>query len=630
MIESLKGKVQQAPELPGVYLLKDSNDRVIYVGKALSLRQRLRSYVAENEHMSPRLRSLQASLADLDFVVTDTEVEALILECNLIKEYRPRYNVNLKDDKDYPYLIITPELYPRLELMRLTQTGSRRARYEPFPGREEYRFGPFTDVRAVRETMQFIGSIFPLRRCRQPLNGEAVSSRPCLNYQMKRCLAPCRGEEHVSPERYTKMVKQILLFLQGRYGELQRKLKTQMEEAAREQKFEEAAALRDRLQSLERVAGQQQKMNLNQDEADRDVLALARHKKHSAVHLFQVRGGKLLSQDHFPLVGSEDVEDEEVIASFIKTYYNQVESMPEEVVVSDPPIDAELLERWLRVKADRKVSLRVPRRGHLKKIVELARRNCMLRLEEEEQQRVRRTEQPLEELGRLVGLDTPPQRIEGYDISHLRGGQPVGAMVVFQQGEPSKEGYRRFNIRKAPAGDDYAALQEVLTRRAIQKDWPKPDLMIIDGGKGQLSSAREALDETVLKGVALAALAKNPDQLFLEESALPVRLASDNPMLQMLQRIRDEVHRFAISGHRRRKARSSIHSQLEDIPGIGPSRRTALLEYFGSTENIKAASLEELTKIPGINNSLAALIQVRLLRENEAAENEQGGSNTTT
>ncbi len=630
MIESLKGKVKQAPELPGVYLLKDNNDRVIYVGKALSLRQRLRSYVAENEHMSPRLRSLQASLADLDFVVTDTEVEALILECNLIKEYRPRYNVTLKDDKDYPYLIITPELYPRLELMRLTQTGSRRARYEPFPGREEHRFGPFTDVRAVRETMQFIGSIFPLRRCRQPLHGEAVSGRPCLNYQMKRCLAPCRGENHVSPERYTKMVKQILLFLQGRYGELQKKLKNQMEEAAREQKFEEAAALRDRLHSLERVAGQQQKMNLNEDEADRDVLALGRHKNRSAVHLFQVRGGKLLSQDHFSLVGSEDVEDEEVIASFIKTYYNQVESVPQEVVVSDPPTDAELLERWLRVRADRKISLRVPRRGHLKKIVELARRNCMLRLEEEEQQRVRRTEQPLEELGRLVGLDAPPQRIEGYDISHLRGGQPVGAMVVFQQGEPAKEGYRRFNIRKAPAGDDYAALQEVLTRRAAQKDWPRPDLMIIDGGKGQLSSAREALDETDLQGVTLVALAKNPDQLFLEDSALPVRLASDNAMLQMLQRVRDEVHRFAISGHRRRKDRSSIHSQLEDIPGIGPFRRTALLEYFGSAENIKAASLDELTKIPGINNSLAALIQARLQGENEAAEKEQGGSNATT
>jgi len=617
MLEQLKEKVRQIPIMPGVYLLKDKNGRVIYVGKANSLRHRLRSYLADNGTISPRLRSLQGRLADIDYVVTDTEVEALILECNLIKEYRPRFNVNLKDDKDYPYLILTPELYPRMELLRLSQRGGRRGRYKPVPGKEEERFGPFTDVGAVRETMRFIGSIFPLRRCRQPLDGSPAADRPCLNYQMKRCLAPCRGAEAVPPEEYEKMVRQVVLFLQGRHGELESRLKAQMEEAAREQRFEEAAVLRDRLQSLQRVAGQQQKMTLQEDDAERDVLALGRHGDRAAVHLFQVRSGKLLSQEHFPLTGAEEVEDDEVIASFIKSYYNQAESLPPEIVVSDQPADAELLQEWLKVKAGRRVGLRVPRRGSLKKLVELARRNCSLRLEEDEEQRIRKTEQPLEELGRLVGLEEPPERIEGFDISHLSGGEPVGAMVVFRFGEPYKEGYRRFNIRMAQPGDDYGALQEALQRRAGQDTWPRPDLILIDGGRGQLGAAREALNGTSLEDVPLAALAKDPDQLFLEGAALPVRMATNNPLLQMLQRIRDEVHRFAIGGHRGRRGRSGLRSRLETIPGVGPSRRTALLKHFGSAGRVREATVEQLAEVPGINRTLAETIH-RALRAKQA------------
>ncbi len=617
MLEQLKDKVQQIPAMPGVYLLKDKNGRVIYVGKANSLRSRLRSYLAENGTVSPRLRSLQNRLADIDYVVTDTEVEALILECNLIKEYRPRFNVNLKDDKDYPYLILTPELYPRMELLRLSQRGGRRGRYKPVAGKEEERFGPFTDVGAVRETMRFIGSIFPLRRCRQPLDGSPAADRPCLNYQMKRCLAPCRGAEAVPPDQYENMVRQVVLFLQGRHGELENRLKAQMEEAAREQRFEEAATLRDRIQSLQRVAGQQQKMTLQEDDAERDVLALGRHGRRAAVHLFQVRSGKLLNQEHFTLTGAEEVEDDEVIASFIKSYYNQAESLPPEIVVSDQPADAELLQEWLKVKAGRRVNLRVPRRGSLKKLVELARRNCCLRLEEDEEQRVRKTEQPLEELARLVGLEGPPERIEGFDISHLSGGEPVGAMVVFRFGEPFKEGYRRFNIRSARAGDDYGALQEALQRRAGQDSWPRPDLILIDGGRGQLSAAREALEGTILGDVPLAALAKDPDQLYLEGTALPVRMAANNPLLQMLQRIRDEVHRFAIGGHRSRRSRSGLRSRIEAIPGVGPSRRTALLKHFGSAGRVRDASVEQLAEVPGINRALAETIH-RALRAKEA------------
>ncbi len=617
MLEQLKDKIQQIPALPGVYLLKDKNGRVIYVGKANSLRNRLKSYLADNGTMSPRLRSLQGRLADIEYVVTDTEVEALILECNLIKEYRPRFNVNLKDDKDYPYLILTPELYPRMELLRLSQRKSRRGRYKPSPGKEEQRFGPFTDVGAVRETMRFIGSIFPLRRCRQPLNGTPAADRPCLNFQMKRCLAPCRGEKEVSPEEYDRLVRQVVLFLQGRHGELGKKLKEQMEEAAQEQRFEKAAALRDRLQALQRVAGQQQKMALNEDDAERDVLALGRHGDRAAVHLFQVRSGKLLSQEHFLLTGAEDADDEEAIASFIKSYYNQAESLPPEIVISDQPNDMDLLREWLKGKAGRKVELRVPRRGSLKKLVELARRNCRLRLEEDAEQRLRKTVQPLKELGRLVGLEAPPERIEGFDISHLRGGEPVGAMVVFHAGEPHKEGYRQFNIRSARAGDDYGALQEVLQRRAGRETWPKPDLILIDGGRGQLSAAGKALAGTSLEDVPLTALAKDPDQLFLQGAALPVRMAANSPVLQLLQRIRDEVHRFAIGGHRSRRSRSGIRSRLDDIPDVGPSRRAALLRHFGSSDEVCKGSVDQLAEVPGINRSLAETIYRFLRSEDE-------------
>ena len=615
MSDTLKDKVGRFPDLPGVYLIKDDHERILYVGKAASLRKRVRSYLSEAPASSPRLKSLQSRLADIDYLVTDTEVEALILECNLIKEYRPRYNVNLKDDKDYPYLIITGELYPRLELMRLSQRNSRRGRYRPEPGREERRFGPYTDVEAVRETTRLLGSLFPLRRCRQPLDGKSSPERPCLNFQMKRCLAPCRGREDVSPEHYEKMVKQVALFLQGRYSELEDKLKQQMEEAAAGQKYEAAAALRDRLYSLQRIAGQQQKMLMVENSIDRDILALARHNKYTAVHLFQIRDGKMLRQNHFALSGAENLGDDEVIASFMKNYYSRERELPLEIALSELPAEADLIGRWMREKAGRKVNLRQPQRGALKKMVDLAARNCYLRLQEDEEQRKKRISEPLEKLAVLLGLVQPPVRIEGYDISHLRGDQAVGAMAVFNEGEPAKEEYRKFNIKHAPAGDDYAALEEVLQRRAGQEQWSRPDVILIDGGRGQLNSAYEALYDTRFKEVPLVALAKNPDQIFLKDSPQPVRLPASDPLLQLLQRIRDEVHRFAVSGHRTRRSRVSIKSKLENIPGIGPARRKALLKHFGSTENIMKASVDQLAEVSTINRALAEKVYRALQEE---------------
>lgn len=608
MFEELKEKIRHFPELPGIYLIKDKNERIIYVGKAGSLRKRVRSYFADQATHSPRLRSLQNQMAAIDYLVTDSEVEALILECSLIKEYRPKFNVNLKDDKDYPYLILTPELYPRLELLRLTQKNSRKGRFEAYPGREEKRFGPYTDVTAVRETLMFLNTVFPLRRCRRFLDGSPSAERPCLNFQMRRCLAPCRGAEAVSPTEYDQMVQQITLFLEGRYHRLEKDLKKQMEEAADEEKFEKAAVLRDRLDALQRVSGQQQKMLIRRGIPDRDVIALVQQAAVAAAHIFMIRDGKLLSQKHFKLTGTEDLEQNEVLASLIKSYYSRINDYPAELLLAHEPAEMNLLASWLEKEAGRKIGLRIPRRGELRKLVELAERNCRLKMQEEEANRERRILLPLNELKTLLGLTKVPERIEAYDISHLRGGSAVGAMVVFENGEAVKAEYRRFRISQAPAGDDYAALQEILTRRACRNDWLKPDLILIDGGRGQLGAVAAALKQTALEGYPLVALAKNPDRLFAESSPLPVLLPAESPTLQLLQRIRNEVHRFAVSGHRQLKRHHSLHSRLENIPGIGPAKRAALLKAFGSPEEIKKAEISELMKVPGISRNLAEAI----------------------
>ncbi len=618
MLAALKEKIKLFPDLPGVYLLKDENSRIIYVGKALSLRQRVRSYLVEDAAHSPRLQLLQARLKDADYIVTDSEVEALILECNLIKEYRPRFNVNLKDDKDYPYLMITAEHFPRLELLRLSQREGRRVRSQALPEKAERRFGPYTDVGAVRETMRLLGSIFPLRRCRQPLDGTPAAERPCLNFQMKKCLAPCRGEEKVSYSRYGGMVREVELFLKGSYNDLEKMFKKQMLLAAQEQCFEEAASLRDRIEALQRVAGQRQKVLSAEDRTNRDVLALVRLEQKAGVHLFKIRDGKLLSQEHFPLSGAGEVSDDEVMASFIKSYYSRADSLPDEVIVSAQPAESELLIRWFKEIAGRKIKMRFPRRGSLKNLMDLALRNGLLKLQEDQNRRERMISEPLRELGMLLGLPKAPDRIEGYDISHLRGVEAVGAMVVYYQGEPLKEGYRRFNIHQVKAGDDYAALQEVFRRRAKKEKWPRPDLIMIDGGRGQLHSVRAALQATAMNDIPLVALAKNPDRLFIEGSSLPVLLAADNAMLMLLQRIRDEAHRFAISGHRMKRGRRAVRSLLENIPGVGPARRKALLEHFGSTEKVGQASLAELEQIEGINASLAVVIRQYLGGNNQA------------
>ena len=620
VLSQLAEKVHHFPDSPGVYLIKDAVGAIIYIGKARSLRQRVRNYLAVNGAMPPNVLALQRQMREIEYIVTDSEVEALILECNLIKEYRPRYNIDLKDDKDYPCLRLTGGPYPRLEYLRLSQKEGRR------PGKSRQAkqqreaeeegalyFGPYTDAGAVRETMRLLGKIFPLRRCRRHLTGEPAAERPCLNFQMKRCLGPCRGALEVPPEDYRNLVEQVVLFLEGRRGFLERQLSERMEQAAQKERFEEAARLRDQLQAIRRVTSQQQKALLLGRATDRDILALVRLGEAVAVHLFMIREGKLIRREHFPLGrAAADVDDGEALGAFVKSYYSRGARPPKEILLSVQPGDRDILEKWLRELAGMKVTLTVPRRGSRRKLVELALRNGALKLQDEQERAERQVLLPLEELARLAGLEQPPRRIEGYDISHLRGGAAVGVMVVFEAGGPFKEGYRRFHLRKTPPGDDYAALQEVLQRRAARAGWPRPDLILIDGGKGQLNAARLALRDSVFSGAAMLALAENPDRIFLEGEKTPILLPANSTLLQLLQRIRDEAHRFAVDYHRRLRRRNAAHSRLEEIPGIGPQRRAALLKHFGGLEQLYRASEGDLAAVPGISRILAQRIYQEL------------------
>lgn len=614
ILSELAKKVRHFPRSPGVYLIKDAVGRVIYVGKARSLRQRVQNYVADSSTVPPRLQAIRSQMRDLEYMVTDTEVEALILECNLIKEYRPRYNVDLKDDKDYPCLRLTGGPYPRLEYLRLSQKEGRQKKrllseQQAVEEREALYFGPYTEVGAVRETMRLLGKIFPLRRCRRPLDGEALAERPCLNYQMKRCLGPCRGAAAVSPEEYGRLVEQVVSFLEGKRDTLERQLEKGMQRAAKEKRFEEAARLRDQLQAVRRITAQEQKVLDLKRGADRDVLALVRHEGAVAVHLFVIREGKLIRREHFPLgPAAAEAGDGEALGAFIKSYYSRGASPPKEIALSAEPDDGDTLENWLNKLSGTRVKLSVPRRGSRRKLVEMALRNGLLRLQDEQERRAQRVLLPLEELGRLAGLGKAPRRIEGYDISHLRGGAAVGVMVVFEQGRPFKDGYRRFHLDRTPPGDDCAALQEVLQRRLSHSEWPAPELMLIDGGRAQLNAARESLQQANAAGIALLALAENPDRIFLEGEKTPVLLPANSTLLQLLQRIRDEAHRFAVDYHRRLRRQGATRSRLEEIPGVGPQRRAALLKHFGNLERLYRATAEELAAVPGISRILAERI----------------------
>jgi excinuclease ABC subunit C len=601
--EFLLEQVQQLPRSPGVYLYKDERGRVIYVGKALDLRQRVRSYFQNTpSNSSYRLKALVGNIASISYIVTDSEEEAFMLESNLIKEYSPRYNVQFKDDKHYPYLrLTTEETFPRLEVARRVDAGGSRY------------FGPYSNAGSMRDTMRLIKKLFPLRSCRQELREGEAKGRPCLNYQIKRCLAPCRG--NISSREYNRVVEQVTLFLEGRQLYLLKKIEREMAEAADALQFEKAARLRDQHFSLQRIMERQKAVTT--DLKDRDVIALVEVPGGYTVGLFRVRGGKLLGAENFTPSGTAEREAEEIMKEFLRHYYDKSTSVPGELLLSHMPAEKELITQWLKKKRNNKgIKMKVPMRGEKKALLELVKKNASLHARHK-QEEMQQTEFSLKELGRLLGLVSPPVRIEGYDISHFAGEDTVGSMVVFLHGRAAKDEYRRFKIRTADPADDYAALAEVLRRRLQNETLPLPSLILLDGGRGQLSAGLAALKEAGYGDLPVIALAKEHEHIFLPGQKAPLVLPAVNPALKLLQQVRDEAHRFAITFSRSLAVKRSLSSFLQGVPGIGKVRRKALLGHFSDLESMMNASLEEIKTVPNMNGPSAE----RLYRELQRRKN---------
>lgn len=587
--ENIREALAVLPDKPGVYLMHDKDDKVIYVGKAVVLKNRVRSYFRNLASHTPKVRAMVAKIADIETIVTSSEVEALILECNLIKKYRPRYNIMLKDDKSYPYLKVTlNEEFPRLYVTRRQMRDG--AKY----------YGPYADAGAMHATVKLLRSMFPLRTCRT-MNAE----RPCLNYHIKRCLAPCAGL--VSKEEYGNMIKSVCMVLDGRTAELERDLKRRMQEAADNYAFEEAARLRDQLQAVMRL-NEQQKAVTGQD-SDMDIIGFVKDMTGICIQIFFVRKGKLLGRDNFFL--QDDGESEqEVITAFVKQYYNEASYIPREIALPVLP-DAEeqaVIEQWLAEKAQRKAELVRPQRGVKKDLLQLANDNAVKLLEErlrKGQLSLKNDVQAAEELQQALGLPNPLERMDCFDISHTQGSETVASMVVFRNGSISKKDYRRYKIVSAEGKpDDFKSMQEVVYRR--YKDYEDlPSLVVIDGGKGQLSSALEVIRGLGLHDLPVIGLAKREEEIFKEGQSESILLDRDSAALHLIQRIRDEAHRFAITYHRKLRGKRNLVSVLDHVEGIGSKRRQELWKAFKTLDEMKAASVEELAAVESMNYAAA-------------------------
>lgn len=589
MNEKIQETLAVLPNAPGVYIMHDATGRVIYVGKAIILKNRVRSYFRPASQASPKVRAINAHVDSIETIVTASEMEALVLECNLIKKYRPRYNIDLKDDKTYPYLKITlGEAYPRMVLTRrVLQDG---AKY----------YGPFPDAGALRDTMKLIWSMFPLRHCR---NMDA--KRPCLQYHLHRCLAPCTGK--VSISEYSQLVDAVVMLMDGKVAQLEKQLKDKMYEASDKLEFEAAARYRDSLLNLQRL-GEKQKATT--ESGDRDVLGLAMDDTGVCLQVFFIRGGKILGRDSFFLDQEIGEPAGEVLEDFIKQYYNANHQPPREILVSQALSDSSrtLLSQYLSTLSEKNVALLLPQRGLKHDLVVMAENNARKNLEE----RLRRgqaggvtDEDAAEQLQKALGLKEPLARMDCFDISHNQGRETVASMVVFRYGSPSKKDYRRYKLRTTEGKpDDFKSMQEVVYRR--YKDLEDlPSLIIIDGGKGQLSSACEVIRGLGIDDVPVIGLAKREEEIFKEGAHTSILLDKTSPALHVIQHIRDEAHRFAITYHRKRLGKRNLVSVLDNLEGMGPKRRAALWKRFGSLDAMKKASVEDLLAVDGMNRPVA-------------------------
>lgn len=587
--DSIKNALAVLPEKPGVYLMHDAEGKVIYVGKAVVLKNRVRSYFRNLASHSPKVKAMVAKIAEIETIVTSSEVEALILECNLIKKYRPRYNISLKDDKTYPYLKVTmQENFPRLFATRRQSRDG--AKY----------YGPYADASAMHATVKLLRSMFPLRTCRT-MNPD----RPCLNYHIKRCLAPCAGL--VSKAEYQQMIKSVCMVLDGRTADLERELKQRMQDAAENYAFEEAARLRDQLQAVERLNESQKAVTNNG--GDMDIIGFAQDMTGICLQIFFVRKGKLIGRDNFFLQDTGDTP-QEVLTAFVKQYYNEATFVPKEIVLPYLPEADEqsVIEIWLTDKAQRKVELLKPQRGVKKELLQLANDNALKLLQERLRKgslSLKNDVQAAEELQQALGLPHSLMRMDCFDISHTQGSETVASMVVFRNGSISKKDYRKYKIVSAEGKpDDFKSMQEVVYRR--YKDYEDlPDLVVIDGGKGQLSSALEVIRGLGLAELPVVGLAKREEEIFLPHRSTSILLDRDSAALHLIQRIRDEAHRFAITFHRKLRGKRNLVSVLDHVEGIGPKRRQELWKAFKTLDAMKAASIEELAAVESMNMAAA-------------------------
>ncbi len=599
---TIQEKLDNLPRKPGVYLFRDKFGEILYIGKAKILRNRVRSYFQAGRKPEPKIMRLVARISDIETIVTDSEVEALILEANLVKENKPRYNINLKDDKSFPFIRVTNEPYPRIfPTRKIIQDGSKY-------------FGPYTDVYSMRTLLKTANKIFATRSCNYNLNDSAIEQgkfKLCLNYHIKRCYGPCEG--YISQAEYSKIITNVIDFIQGHTQKVELDLKNRIQQLSGELRFEEAARLRDQLQSIE-IFQQRQKI-VDSSHIDRDILAVAVEKNDACCVVFKVRDGKIIGRQHFYINGVKDESEQTVIVSFMKQYYLNSDYVPKEVYVPKELDDKETLTHWLSEKRQNKVRIIHPIRGDKAHLLKMSAKNAKLLLEDLKIQKQKKRDMvaaAVKALQESLKLPKPPKRIEGFDISNIQGTNPVASMVCFINAQAAKSEYRRFRIRIKESPDDFAMMHEAVYRRysrLLKENKPFPDLILIDGGKGQLSAAVSALEELNIKDQPIISLAKRLEEVFVPGIPDAQQIKRDSAAIKLLQRVRDESHRFAVTYHRTLRKKRTLISVLDEIPGIGKSRRQLLLKTFGSLKNVKNASVSELAKVEGISDSIAKEIR---------------------
>lgn len=608
---NIEEELKKLPAQPGVYIMHDARDEIIYVGKAISLKNRVRQYFQSSRNKTAKIEQMVSRIARFEYIITDSELEALVLECNLIKEHRPRYNTMLKDDKAYPYIKVTVgEDFPRVMFSRTMKKDKNKY------------FGPYTSAGAVNDTVDLIHKLYRLRTCNRNLPRDIGKERPCLNYHIKQCDAPCQG--YISKEEYGKSVEEALDFLNGRYGKLLGILEQRMTEASERMDFEKAIEYRELLNSVKKVA-QKQKITSSSME-DRDIIAMAKDDMDAVVQVFFVREGKIIGRDHFHVTVGAAEDDRQILTGFVKQFYSGTPFVPRELWMQTEPEDSEIIVKWLGAKRGQKVKIIVPQKGQKERLVELAQKNAALVLSQDKEKIKReelRTIGAMNQIGSIIGLDHV-RRIEAYDISNINGLESVGSMVVYEDGKPKRSDYRKFKIRSVKGPNDYASMKEVLTRRfthgmeeakELKEDGLDeklgsftrfPDLLMMDGGRGQVNIALEVLDELGL-AIPVCGMVKDDNHrtrgLYYNNVEMPIDRHSEG--FRLITRIQDEAHRFAIEYHRSLRGKGQVKSILDDIPGIGPTRRKALMRQFKSLEAVKEAAVEELMEAPGMNRKSA-------------------------